>query len=145
MSSNCRALSRSSVVVALLALSGLGGCRASYVDRGAALYANRNYVEADELFEHNEARLKTASNAERARYALYRGVTLLSLGDSARSRYWLSYATRCAEREPDALSADEQATLDRALETHAKYEARLAERRQAQAASASLDVAPTAQ
>jgi hypothetical protein len=142
MSPDCRSLWRSLLVVAVF---GLGGCRASYVDRGAALYANHNYVEADELFEHNEGRLKTASSSERARYALYRGVTLLSLGDSSRARFWLGYASRCADRDSEALSEEERATLDRALETHAKYEARIAEHRNSQNASASLEKAPSAQ
>ncbi|MFZ5895066.1 MAG: hypothetical protein ACOY0T_28660 [Myxococcota bacterium] len=112
----------------LLALAACAafGCRASYVDRGAALYASHDYVEADELFEHNEPRLANASGAERARYGLYRGMTLLSLGDSKRARYWLDYATRWTQRDPDALSADERATLNRALETHASFEAKVA-------------------
>lgn len=134
---------RSLLVVGIV---GMAGCRASYVDRGAALYAEHNYLEADELFEHNEARLQSAPVAERARYALYRGVTLLSLGDSARSRYWLSYAARCGERDSQALSSDERSMLTHALNTHSEYEARIASRRRAvEGARASLESAPSAQ
>lgn len=124
----------------VLGAVGMAGCRASYVDRGAALYANHSYVEADELFEHNEQRLQSAPASERARYALYRGVTLLSLGDSVRSGYWLSYAARCHSRDSQALSDDERAMLTRALDTHAEYEARIAGKRRAvESARASLE------
>lgn len=126
----------------LLVVGALGtaGCRASYVDRGAALYATHNYVEADELFEHNEQRFQTAPPAERARYALYRGVTLLSLGDSVRSGHWLSYAARFHARDSQTFSSEERAMLTRALETHAEYEARIAGKRRAvESARASLE------
>lgn len=143
MACKSQGLYRSLLVVAVV---GMAGCRASYVDRGAALYADHNYVEADELFEHNEAQLQNATTSERARYALYRGVTLLSLGDSARSRYWLKYAARCDERDSQALSSEERAMLARALDTHANYEERIAtKRREVDGARASLESVPVAQ
>ena len=43
-------LTRSASWLSLLVVS-LAGCRASYVDRGAALYAERDYVGAAEVFE----------------------------------------------------------------------------------------------
>jgi len=129
-------LSRSAAF--LLAASALAGCHASYVDRGAALYAERDYVGADELFEHNETRLTHASNSERARYALYRGVTLLSLGDSARSQYWLEVAARAARHEPAALTEAERATLRSALNTHDDYSSPVGTEQRTQGASASL-------
>ena len=143
MACKSQGLCRSLLVVAVL---GMAGCRASYVDRGAALYADHEYLEADELFEHNEGRLQSATSSERARYALYRGVTLLSLGDSARSRYWLKYAARCDERDTQALSSDERAMLARALDTHAHYEERIAtKRRVVDGARASLETTPITQ
>jgi hypothetical protein len=79
-------LTRSASWLSLLVVS-LAGCRASYVDRGAALYAERDYVGAAEVFERNEAQFGAASESEQARYALYRGITLQSLGDVQRANY----------------------------------------------------------
>ncbi|MGC4087870.1 MAG: hypothetical protein QM756_08235 [Polyangiaceae bacterium] len=101
----------------------LTGCQASCVDRGAALYASHDYVRADELLEHNEARVARASDAERSRFALYRGVTLLSLGDATRSEFWLA---RC---RPEHLSSDERRMLQQARRTHADFSARLQQKR----------------
>lgn len=108
----------------LLGLLALAGCRASYVDRGAALYAERNYLAAAEVFEHTEKRLGAASSDEKARYALYRGATLLSLGDAARAQHWLAYASRVLQRDPDALDEEEHHALTLAWRAHATLLAR---------------------
>lgn len=113
----CNQWSLTPTALLVLAACALGGCRASYLERGAALYAERDYVGADELFEHNESHIASATTAERARYALYRGVTLQSLGDSARSQYWLQVAAGLSHREPDALTVEEHAALKTALKT----------------------------
>lgn len=110
-------------VLAALAFASTG-CRASYVDRGAALYAERNYVEAEQVFEHNEARLSKASNAERARYGLYRAATFLALGDAARAHGWLVSTSNIAHSDADALSFEERRTLSAAWRAHARITAR---------------------
>ena len=102
------------------------GCRASYVDRGATLYAERNYIDAEQVFAHNEAQLEEASDAERARYGLYRASTLLSLGDADRAHEWLVSASRIAQSDPDALSFEERRALSVAWRTHATLVARSA-------------------
>ena len=58
-------------------------CGGHYVSRGSALYDEARYVEAAEVFERTEDRLVSSSNAERARFGLYRGATFLKLGDTA--------------------------------------------------------------
>lgn len=90
----------------------LGGCT-SYVKRGTALYADGRYVEAAEAFEQTEYRLKDASPHERADYGLYRGMTLLVLGDLHNSQRWLHYAYAVDRAHPGSLRADQQALLAR--------------------------------
>ena len=86
----------------------------------------RNYIDAEQVFAHNEAQLKEASDAERARYGLYRASTLLSLGDAARAHEWLVSASRIARSDPDALSFEERRALSVAWRTHAALVARSA-------------------
>jgi hypothetical protein len=117
-------LTRWATGLSLLVLA-LTACRASYVDRGAALYAEHDYVGAAEVFERCEAQLASASQRERARYGLYRGITLQSLGDPSRANYWLTVASEILERQPDALDATEQLTLSRAFESRAAWASRL--------------------
>lgn len=83
--------------------------------RGADLYAGGHYIEAAEVFERTEARLPGASRAERARYGLYRGATLLALGDTMRAGTWLGYTVEIVRTDPSALTDEENTMLRRAL------------------------------
>jgi hypothetical protein len=100
--------------VALL-IAGAGACQNQYVTRGAELYAGGFYIEAAEVFERTERRLEEATPAEQAQYGLYRGATLLALGDSHRARRWLRYSERLLSTDPELLSEEERAMLRRAL------------------------------
>ncbi len=96
-------------VVGSLALAGCG----SYVKRGTALYADGRYVEAAEVFERTEYRLQDASPRERADYGLYRGMTLLVLGDLHNAQRWLAYAYQVDRVHPGSLRSDKRALLAR--------------------------------
>ena len=91
------------------------GCASRYVARGADLYAGGHYIEAAEVFERTETRLPQASTADRARYGLYRGATLLALGDTLRAGNWLSYTLAIVRSDPSALSEEENTMLRRAI------------------------------
>jgi hypothetical protein len=103
------------VLLLALALAAEVGCAAHYVSRGADLYAGARYIEAAEVFERTEKRLANSSTPDRARYGLYRGATLLALGDSTRAEKWLAYSSQVLEAEPSALSDEEHTMLSRAL------------------------------
>jgi hypothetical protein len=90
-------------------------CASRYVTRGADLYAGGHYIEAAEVFERTERRLPDASLAERARYGLYRGATLLALGDAHRAGGWLAYCDDIVTKDPSTLNDEEQVMLKRAL------------------------------
>ncbi|MBK7582562.1 MAG: hypothetical protein IPI67_20485 [Myxococcales bacterium] len=90
----------------------LAGCE-GHVRRGTTLYADGRYVEAAEVFERTEYRLTQFTPRERAEYGVYRGMTLLVLGDLAHARRWLTYAYEVEKVAPGALRSDRRALLDR--------------------------------
>jgi tetratricopeptide (TPR) repeat protein len=94
-----------------LVLVGLSTACASNTDRGRALYADGRFIEAAELFEHSEPQLAELEPRERVRYGLYRGMTLLRLGDLDRAARWLHYAQTTAAKSPEALDANERQAL----------------------------------
>ena len=95
---------------ALLALS-LLGCT-YYVSRGSDLYSQGRYIEAAQVLEETESRLAEANPDEHAEYGLYRGATLLRLGDLDGALHWLSYAQSWERRYPGSLRADERELLE---------------------------------
>lgn len=107
-----RAVRLSSAVALLLLCSACGG---HFVARGTELYDDGHYVEAAEVFERTEQRLSASSNAERARFGLYRGATFLKLGDVPHAARWLGYSRSILNRDPDALDGSEAALLDTSL------------------------------
>lgn len=106
-SSLARRLAWAGVVIGLTA-----GCT-GYVKRGSALYADGRYIEAAEVFERTEHRLGESTPRQRAEYGLYRGMTLLVLGDLTNAQRWLAYAYEVEREAPGALREDRRALLDR--------------------------------
>jgi tetratricopeptide (TPR) repeat protein len=96
----------------MVAAAALCACN-GYVKRGSALYSDGRYVEAAEVFERTEYRLGESTPRERAEYGLYRGMTLLVLGDVRNAESWLQYAYEVERRSPGALRAERRALLDR--------------------------------
>ena len=89
----------------------LWGCT-FYVHRGSDLYYQGRYIEAAQVLEQTESRLVEATPAERAEYGLYRGATLLRLGDLDGALRWLEYARTWDARHPGALDAQQRELLE---------------------------------
>jgi hypothetical protein len=87
------------------------GCAASSVQRGAEFYMQQRYIDAAQVFEHNERLLSEWEDAERAEYALYRGATFLALGNREGARQWLEGAQRVRQH----LSDQDRALLSDSL------------------------------
>lgn len=112
------ALLASTLTACLVASS---GCSSNhYVQRGADLYDQGRYVEADEVFERSEPRVATASLDQRATYAVYRGATFVALGDLQHAQRWLNVASEIEHTRPGTLPADQRAFLDGAWQALAK-------------------------
>jgi len=104
---------RAALAASVMLCSALVACGAShYVQRGADLYGEGRYVEADEVFEHSEPRVARAPVEERAAYAAYRGATFIALGDLQHAEHWLSIASELERSHPGTLRKEERAFLD---------------------------------
>ena len=91
----------------------LSGCARDPVQRGTNLYADGYFIEAAEVFERTEDRLPDMSTEDQARYGLYRGLTLLVLGDLRGAHHWFSYAGNLENQFPGALGQQRVALLER--------------------------------
>jgi hypothetical protein len=100
-----------------MALTGCGS--GHYVQRGADLYGEGRYVEADEVFARSEPRVARAAVEQRAAYAAYRGATFVALGDLPHARYWLTMASEIERAQPGTLRTEERAFLDGAWRAYA--------------------------
>jgi hypothetical protein len=84
-----------------------------FVSRGSDLYSQGRYIEAAQVLEQTEYRLAHSEDAdEHAEYGLYRGATLLRLGDLDGAQHWLEYARQWEQRHPGALRDDERDLLE---------------------------------
>lgn len=101
-----------SFVVSALVLALFAGC-SPYVNRGETLYREGRYIEAAEVFELTEAKLKRSSSEICAEYGLYRGLTYLKLDDLRNAHLWLTYAYNVEQRSPGQLTAEEHVLLER--------------------------------
>ncbi len=102
----------------------LVGCGGSSLNRGANYYGERRYIDAAQVFEHAERELPAYDDAERARYGLYRGATLLELGDTNEAERWLLFGYQLATKSPGALTARERGVLREALSSARARQAR---------------------
>jgi hypothetical protein len=93
-------------VVSLLA----SGC-SPYVNRGETLYREGRYIEAAEVFELTEAKLRASTSEVCAEYGLYRGLTYLRLDDLRSAQVWLTYAITVEKKLPGQLTSDERVML----------------------------------
>jgi len=101
----------SGTALAMFVMLGVAGC-SSYIKRGEALYADGRYVEAAEVFERTEARLSESPVRQKVEYGLYRGLTLLVLGDLPNAHRWLTYAYSVERAAPGSLGPERRARLD---------------------------------
>jgi hypothetical protein len=114
------AVLKASVSACFMALTACGS--GHYVQRGADLYGEGRYVEADEVFARSEPRVAHAALEQRAAYAAYRGATFVALGDLPHARYWLTMASELERTRPGTLRTEERSFLDGAWRA---YERRL--------------------
>ncbi|HET7540043.1 MAG TPA: hypothetical protein VFK05_09225 [Polyangiaceae bacterium] len=83
-----------------------------YIQRGADLYSEGRFVEADEIFARSEPRLARAALEQQATYAAYRGATFVALGDLPHAHRWLSVASEIERTRPGTLRPEDRAFLD---------------------------------
>jgi len=99
----------SSFVVLALALY-TGGCTGSF-GAGIRDYDHGRYPEAIEQLREAERTATHWRGRDRARYALYRGLTHLALGDRPATLLWLGEAKRAIDANPTLLSDEDTGRL----------------------------------
>ncbi len=74
----------------LLTLS--AGCVITYVGRAQTAYVDGRYLEVAEDLAAHEDEVGRLSRSNKVRYGMYRGLSLLRLGDLENSHRWLRFA-----------------------------------------------------
>jgi hypothetical protein len=98
----------------------LTGCAGRGFGSAMQAFDEARYADAIADFRAVEPELVGASPRALARYALYRGLTHLALGDARAASYWLEFAKRRTEREPHLLSDDDRGRLESAWRSMGK-------------------------
>lgn len=93
-----------------LASALVAGCAGSF-GGGIAQYDHAEYPQALESFAAIERDAADWSPTERARYALYRGLTHLALGDFRATARWLGEAKRAYDADPEVFSNEDAGRL----------------------------------
>jgi hypothetical protein len=84
---------------------------ASFRDDPASLLDRGRYGEALDELRADEREADRYSPDRRARYALYRGLTHLALGDAPETDRWLTEAKSRFDADPRCLSASDAGRL----------------------------------
>jgi hypothetical protein len=84
---------------------------ANATQHGRALYVEGRLIEAAEVFEHGEWQLAQLDAKAHVRYGLYRGATLLELGDLDGASRWLYFAQQAESHSPGSLEPSDAQTL----------------------------------
>ena len=98
---------RSWLLVGALALP---ACSTAYVGRAERDYRAGRYLEVAEELARHEGQLASLSSARQARYGLYRGLSLLKLGDYRGAQRWFGFVENI-ERAAPTLNAARQRLL----------------------------------
>lgn len=90
-------------------------CCVHYVERAERAYGDGRYLEAAEDLAAHEQELAQLTPARRAQYGMYRGLSLLELGEIAGAERWLRYSEEVEDQAPGSLTPLQQAKLRRGL------------------------------
>jgi hypothetical protein len=74
-------------------------------------YEHARYPEAIEALSAVEGDARHGASSDVTRYALYRGLTHLALGDRLATLRWLGRAKTAVQADPTVLSADDASRL----------------------------------
>jgi hypothetical protein len=103
----------STLAPALVLVAACGGGLA----RGESQFDEGRYPEAKQTFAGLEEDSRVWSDARRAEYALYRGLTLGALGDRAPAGVWLREAKAIEDSHPGSLTREQGLKLKAAMES----------------------------
>ena len=93
------------------ALAGLALACSSPLGEVQTSFAEARYPDAVAQYRKLGTQLPELEQAELYRYALYRGLSHLAIGDAVPAERWLLYAKRLSERTPSLASSEERGRL----------------------------------
>jgi hypothetical protein len=103
-------------LLALLALP-LAACGGALSD-GKSQFEKGRYAEAKQTFASVEDESRRWTDAKRAEYALFRGLTHGALGDRAQAGVWLREAKAIEDAHPGSLSHADVQRLHAGMESN---------------------------
>lgn len=89
------------------------GC-GSYLGNAQRAYQEGRYLEAAENLGKHEADVVRLEPAKQANYGLYRGLSLLKLGDHDAASQWLGFAAEIEKKSPGSLQPAQRRELENA-------------------------------
>jgi hypothetical protein len=98
------------VAPALVILS-LAACGGHPMARAESQFAQGRYPDAKQALVALEAESRTWTDAKRAEYALYRGLTHAALGDREQAGVWLREARAIEDTHTGSLSQEDSQRL----------------------------------
>jgi hypothetical protein len=98
----------------LLLAVALASCT-HYVRRAESAYDDGRYLEAAEDLAAHEQELSQLPPTHRAQYGVYRGLSLLELGEIEAAQQWLQYSAEVEHQAPGSLAPYQRMQLDRGL------------------------------
>jgi hypothetical protein len=105
---------RSLLLVAVFTLASCGGPLAD----AEGQFHKGQYPAAHQALLALESASRCWSTTDRATYALYRGLTLLALGDRGRAAMWLFEAKVVEDERPGSLSGSDARRLGIAMQSN---------------------------
>ncbi len=112
-------LARLTRVIVWLALT-CPACGSTLLDRGVSQYDAGRYPEALASLTRLQSQGGRIRANEQGRYALYRGLSELALGNACEAYRWLSATKALLERDPRALDRGERGRLGAAWQSLGK-------------------------
>jgi hypothetical protein len=103
---------RSTIALGLAVALLSTGC-ARYLGRAKRDYVQGRYLEASEVLGAHEADLEILSPRGQAEYGVYRGLSLLMLGDHQGAYRWLAFAHQLEHDAPGTLEPETHGALQR--------------------------------
>ncbi len=95
------------------------GC-GSYLGSAQRAYQDGRYLEVAENLGDHEADVPQLEPGKQANYGLYRGLSLMRLGDQEAATHWLDFAADIEKKRPGSLLPEQRKELQVARDKLAK-------------------------
>jgi hypothetical protein len=102
------------VAFTIVAIVSLSGC-ANYIGRAKKAYVQGRYLEVSEDLARHEPDLPFLAPAKQIDYGVYRGLSLIMLGDYPSAHRWLAFANDVEREYPGTMLPEQRLAIVRAF------------------------------